>query len=62
MKLADLGVSAFVGPGGFHRSNTTPTYSAPEVLIYSGREPLTEKVCKLCCCLRSNLTAAYNTR
>ena len=44
VKLADLGISAFVGPGGFHRSNTTPTYSAPEVLKYSGKEPLTEKV------------------
>ena len=46
VKLADLGVSAFVGPSGFHRSNTTPTYSAPEVLKYSGKEPLTEKVAK----------------
>lgn len=46
VKLADLGVSAFVCPSGFHRSNTTPTYSAPEVLKYSGKEPLTEKVYK----------------
>jgi len=44
VKLADLGISALVGPTGFQRKTTTPTYAAPEVLKYSGKEPLTEKV------------------
>ncbi|XP_065916963.1 leucine-rich repeat serine/threonine-protein kinase 1-like isoform X2 [Dysidea avara] len=44
VKLADLGISALVGPSGFQRSTTTPIYVAPEVLKYLGKEPLTEKV------------------
>jgi len=44
VKLADLGISALVGPSGFQRRSSTPTYAAPEVLKYSGKEPLTEKV------------------
>jgi len=44
VKLADLGISALVGPSGFQRKATTPTYAAPEVIKYSGKEPLTEKV------------------
>jgi len=44
VKLADLGISALVGPGGFQRKNATPTYAAPEVLKYLGKELLTEKV------------------
>ena len=44
VKLADLGISALVGPSGFQRKSTTPTYAAPEVIKYSGKEPLTEKV------------------
>ena len=45
VKLADLGISAFLGPNGFQRKMTTPGYVAPEVLKYSGKEHLTEKVC-----------------
>ena len=44
VKLADLGISALVGPSGFQRSITTPVYVAPEVSKYLGKEPLTEKV------------------
>ena len=44
VKLADLGISALVGPIGFQRKSATPTYVAPEVIKYSGKEPLTEKV------------------
>ena len=44
VKLADLGISALVGPSGFQRKSATPTYAAPEVIKYSGKEPLTEKV------------------
>ena len=44
VKLADLGISALVGPSGFQRKSSTPTYAAPEVIKYSGKEPLTEKV------------------
>ena len=46
VKLADLGISALVGPSGFQRRSSTPTYAAPEVIKYSGKEPLTEKVSK----------------
>ena len=44
VKLADLGISALVGPSGFLRKNSTPTYVAPEVLKFLGKEPLTKKV------------------
>ena len=44
VKLADLGISVFRGPNGFQRKMTTPGYVAPEVLKYSGKELLTEKV------------------
>ena len=44
VKLADLGISAFLGPNGFQRKTATPGYVAPEVLKYSGKELLTEKV------------------
>ena len=45
VKLADVGISAFLGPSGFQHKTTTPGYVAPEVLKYSGKEHLTEKVC-----------------
>ena len=45
VKLADLGISALVGPSGFQRKSSTPTYAAPEVLEYIGAKPLTVKVC-----------------
>ena len=44
VKLADLGISAFVGPRGFHRKQGTPGHTAPEALKYAGKEPLGEKV------------------
>ncbi|XP_065916792.1 leucine-rich repeat serine/threonine-protein kinase 1-like isoform X1 [Dysidea avara] len=44
VKLADLGVSAFVGPEGFYRKPSTPGHTAPEVMEYHGLEPLGEKV------------------
>ena len=44
VKLADLGISAFLGPSGFQRVTSTPGYTAPEVLKYLGKEFLTEKV------------------
>ena len=44
VKLADLGMSAFVGPGGFHRRPATPAHTAPEAFEYAGKEPLGEKV------------------
>ena len=44
IKLTDLGISAFFGPGGFQRSRTTSGYAAPEFLRYLGKEPLSEKV------------------
>ena len=44
VKLADLGISAFFGPGGFQRRRTTPGYAAPEVFKYLGKLPLSEKV------------------
>ena len=44
VKLADLGISAYLGPSGFQRKMTTPGYVAPEVLQYSGKQHLTEKV------------------
>ena len=50
VKLADLGISAFLGPNGFQRKMTTPGYVAPEVLKYSGKEHLTEKVSQFCLC------------
>ena len=44
VKLADLGISAFVGPRGFHRKHGTPGHTAPEAIKYAGKEPLGEKV------------------
>ena len=44
VKLADLGMSAFVGPRGFHRKPATPGHTAPEAIKYAGKEPLGEKV------------------
>ena len=44
VKLADLGISAFLGQNGFQCKMTTSGYVAPEVLKYSGKEYLTEKV------------------
>ncbi|XP_065919006.1 leucine-rich repeat serine/threonine-protein kinase 1-like isoform X2 [Dysidea avara] len=44
VKLADLGISAFVGPGGFHRKSATPGHTAPEAIRYKGKEQMTEKV------------------
>lgn len=44
VKLADLGVAAFVGPGGFRRRPATPGHTAPEAIKYGGKESLTEKV------------------
>jgi len=44
VKLADLGISALAGPGGFHRKPATPGHTAPEALSNAGREPLGEKV------------------
>lgn len=44
VKLADLGISAFVGPGGFYRKPATVGHTAPEALKYAGKEPLSEKV------------------
>jgi len=44
VKLADLGISAFVGPGGFHRKPSSPGHAAPEAIKYAGKEPLGEKV------------------
>ena len=45
VKLADLGIAAFVGPGGFHRRPGTPGHTAPEAIKYAGKESLCEKVC-----------------
>ena len=44
VKLADLGIAAFVGPGGFRRRPATPGHTAPEAIIYRGKEALIEKV------------------
>ena len=44
VKLADLGISAFVGPRGFHRKPASPGHTAPEAIEYAGKEPLGEKV------------------
>ena len=44
VKLGDLGVSAFVGPGGFHRKPATPGHTAPEAIEYHGQYPIGEKV------------------
>lgn len=44
VKLADLGIAAFVGPGGFRRRSATPAHTAPEAIKYGGKEALTEKV------------------
>ena len=45
VKLADLGVSAFVGPAGFRRRPGTPGHTAPEAIKCAGKESLGEKVC-----------------
>ena len=44
VKLADLGISAYIGPRGFHRKQGTPAHTAPEAIKYAGKEPLGEKV------------------
>ena len=44
VKLADLGIAAFVGPGGFRRKSATPGHTAPEAIKYAGKESLCEKV------------------
>ena len=44
VKLTDLGVSAFVGPGGFHRKMATPGHAAPEAIEHLGQHPIGEKV------------------
>ena len=44
VKLADLGISAFIGPGGFHRKLATPGHTAPEAIRHMGKEQMTEKV------------------
>ena len=44
VKLADLGVSAFVGPAGFRRRPGTKGHTAPEALRCAGKEALGEKV------------------
>ena len=46
VKLADLGISAFVGPAGFRRRPGTKGHSAPETIKYAGKESLGEKVCQ----------------
>ena len=47
VKLADLGISALAGPGGFHRKPATPGHTAPEAISFAGKEPLGEKVITL---------------
>ena len=49
VKLADLGISAFLGPRGFHRKAATPGHTAPEAIQYAGKEPLSQKVCTIPC-------------
>ena len=44
VKLADLGIAAFVGPAGFRRRPGTPGHTAPEAIRYAGKESLCEKV------------------
>ena len=44
VKLADLGISAVIGPGGFSRKQATPGHTAPEALKHLGKEQMTEKV------------------
>ena len=44
VKLADLGVAAFIGPGGFRRRPATPGHTAPEAIKWAGKDSLTEKV------------------
>ena len=44
VKLADLGISAFVGPAGFRRRPGTKGHTAPEAIRYAGKESLGEKV------------------
>ena len=47
VKLTDLGVSAFVGPGGFHRKPATVGHAAPETIEHLGQYPVGEKVSPL---------------
>ena len=47
VKLTDLGVSAFVGPGGFHRKPATVGHAAPETIEHLGQYPVGEKVSSL---------------
>jgi len=44
VKLADLGISAVIGPGGFQRKQATPGHTAPEAIRHTGNEQMTEKV------------------
>ena len=44
VKLSDLGKAASVGPRGFCGQPATPGHTAPEAIIYGGKEALTEKV------------------
>ena len=46
VKLADLGISAIIGPGGFNRKMASPGHTAPEALKHLGKEQMTEKVSK----------------
>ena len=47
VKLTDLGVSAFVGPVGFHRKPATVGHAAPETIEHLGQYPVGEKVSSL---------------
>ena len=44
VKLADLGISAVIGPGGFQRKQATAGHTAPEAIRHTGNEQMTEKV------------------
>jgi len=51
VKLADLGISAVIGPGGFQRKQATAGHTAPEALRHTGKEQMIEKVGKMKECL-----------
>ena len=57
VKLADLGVAAFVGPGGFRRRPATPGHTAPEAIKYGGKEALMEKVVSIACLVLNQITS-----
>ena len=57
VKLADLGVAAFVGPGGFRRRPATPGHTAPEAIKYGGKEALMEKVVSIACLVLNQFTS-----